>query len=66
VKGCSKTLAEAIYKAAKSVNNNFLSYRTIGGINTELQLHWVAYKLGILKDKATPVDIKWKCSQNSY
>lgn len=27
------------------------------GVNTELQLHYVAYKAGILREKASPADI---------
>ncbi len=50
-RGCQRTLAEAVYKAAKSCTNNFRG-RTIGGVNNELILHYVAYKLGILEMKA--------------
>ena len=34
-----------MYKQAKSINKNYLYGRTIGGLNTELQGHWIAYKL---------------------
>ena len=42
-RGAQKTLAEAMYKQAKAINKNFLYGRTIGGLNTELQGHWLAY-----------------------
>ena len=32
-----------MYKQAKAINKNFLYGRTIGGLNTELQGHWLAY-----------------------
>ena len=39
----AKTLAEAMFKAARSLNNIYLKGRTIGGIHTELLLHWVMW-----------------------
>jgi hypothetical protein len=38
------TLAQAMYYKAKEINKDFLSGRTIGGLDAELQGHWAAYK----------------------
>lgn len=46
-RGGGYTLATAMYYAAKTINKNYLSGRTINGIYTELTLHWAAYTLGI-------------------
>ena len=56
-RGGGKLLAEAIYKVAKSINKNYLKGRTIGGINTEIQLHYIAFKLGIKKANSEVADI---------
>jgi hypothetical protein len=53
-RGASKALAQAIYYAAKSIDKNFLSGRTIGGLDVELKFHYFAYTLGILRSKAEP------------
>ena len=42
-RGGGKDLAEGMYHAAKSIDSNYLSGRTIGGINTEMQIHYAAY-----------------------
>lgn len=44
-RGGGKVLAEAIYKQARAINKDFLSGRTIGGLNVELLGHWAAYLL---------------------
>ena len=44
-RGGQGLLAEAMYKQAKKINKKFLSGRTIGGLNIELQGHWAAYIL---------------------
>ena len=49
-KGGGKELASAMYKAAMFASPEYLSGRTTGGINTELQIHWAAYTLGILTE----------------
>ena len=56
-RGGSRTLAKAMYYAAKELSPDNLSGRTIDGINTELQLHWAAYKLKIKKENARKADI---------
>ena len=39
-RGGGRILAEGMLTAARSINSNYLSGRTIGGINVELQLHY--------------------------
>jgi hypothetical protein len=39
LRGGGKDLAEAMYKAAKFIDSDYLSDRTIGGINSELLIH---------------------------
>ena len=56
-RGGGKELAEAIYSAAKSISPEYLSDRTVGGINTEIQLHWVAYVMGIKEENSKVADI---------
>ena len=56
-RGGSSTLAAAMYKAAKSINSRFLYGRSISGINTELQLHYVAYVLGIKPKSSYQADM---------
>ena len=51
-RGGGKELAEAAYNAAKSISSDYLSGRTVGGLNTEIQLHWAAYVVGIKKENA--------------
>ena len=55
-RGGGKELAEAAYTAAKSISSDYLSGRTVGGLNTEIQLHWVAYVVGIKKENARVAD----------
>lgn len=55
--GGGKTLSKAIYDSSRKLSPNNLSGRTVDGINTELQLHWVAYKAGIKKENAKIADI---------
>ncbi len=56
-RGGGKTVAKAIYDAAKELSQDNFYGRTVDGVNTELQLHYVAYKAGILKKKASPANI---------
>lgn len=56
-RGKAKTLAEAMYKAAKSKNKAYLKGRTIGGIHAELLLHFLGYKANIKPKRTNPVDI---------
>ena len=56
-RGGGKTVAKAVYDAAKELSPDNFFGRTVDGVNTELQLHYVAYKAGILKKKASPADI---------
>lgn len=56
-RGGGKKLAQAIYDAGKTLSPDNFSGRTVDGINTELQLHWAAYKAGIKKENAKVADI---------
>lgn len=56
-RGGGKTVAKAIYDAAKELSPNNFPGRTVDGVNTELQLHYAAYKIGFLKGNASPADI---------
>ena len=56
-RGGGKTVANAIYDDAKELSPDNFYGRTVDGVNTELQLHYVAYKAGILKGNASPADI---------
>lgn len=56
-RGGAKTLAEAQFKASRTINKNGLQGRTIGGINTEMQLHWVAYELNIARESSKIADM---------
>ena len=56
-RGGGEELAEAIFYAAKSISNDYLEGRTAGGINTELQMHWVAYNIGFMPDNASPANM---------
>ena len=44
LQGGGEELAKAMYEAAKKINPDNMSGRTIGGINVEFQLHYIAYK----------------------
>jgi|GEM_PF-1138468 len=65
-RGGGKLLAEAIYKVAKSINKNYLKGRTIGGVNTEIQLHYIAFKLGIKKSSSKAADIGASYGNTGY
>ena len=56
-RGGGKTVAKAIYDAAKKLSPSNFYGRTVDGVNTELQMHYVAYKAGILKKRASPANI---------
>ncbi len=55
--GGGKTVAKAIYDAAKELSPSNFWGRTVDGVNAELQLHYVAYKAGIMKENASPANI---------
>lgn len=55
--GGGKTLAKAIYDASRELSSDNFSGRTIDGVNAELQLHFAAYKGGIMKKNAKTADI---------
>lgn len=55
--GGGRTVAKAVYDAAKELSPDNFFGRTVDGVNTELQLHYVAYKAGILREKASPANI---------
>ena len=55
--GGGKTVAKAIYDAAKELSPDNFFGRTVDGVNTELQLHYAAYKAGIRKENASPANI---------
>ncbi|MEE1047276.1 MAG: hypothetical protein U0M60_07605 [Clostridia bacterium] len=55
--GGGKTVAKAIYDATKKLSQDNFFGRTVDGVNAELQLHYVAYKAGILREKASPANI---------
>ena len=65
-RGGGKLLAEAIYKVAKSINKNYLKGRSIGGVNTEIQLHYIAFKLGIKKSSSKAADIGASSDNTGY
>ena len=65
-RGGGKLLAEAIYKVAKSINKNYLKGRSIGGVNTEIQLHYIAFKLGIKKSSSKAADIGASYGNTGY
>ena len=56
-RGGGKLLAEAIFKIVRQIDKKLLSGRSIGGINTELQLHYAAYVLGIKRSSSHVADI---------
>jgi len=41
--GGRRALATAMYTAGRYISSDFLSHRTIGGLDTELYYHWVPY-----------------------
>lgn len=51
-KSCKKNIQKG-----KEKGKTFLLGRTIGGVDVELKLHWLAYTLNIAKDHANPADI---------
>ena len=53
----AKTLSEAMYQAAKSINRSYLKGRTISGLHTELFIHWALYKVGIKKSRTQCADM---------
>lgn len=56
-RGKAKMLAEAMYKAGKHINKNYLKGRTIGGLHTELVVHWALCTLGIKGGSTTEADM---------
>ena len=50
-------MAKAICDAGRELSQDNLSGRTVDGVNAELQLHWAAYKTGIMKKNAKTADI---------
>ena len=65
-RGGAKQLAKAMFEAAKSISKKYLSGRTVGGINTELQLHWAAYSVGFMTKNASPADIGGMTNKPGY
>ena len=55
-RGGGMTLAGAVYKQAADVDRDFLVGRTVGGLYTELQGHWLLYRLTGL-DRARVADM---------
>ena len=56
-RGWAKTLAEAMYKATKSINSSYLNGRSITGIHVELFIHWALYKVGIKQSSTKEADM---------
>ena len=56
-RGGAKTLAEAMYKAGKHISSRYLKGRTIGGIHTELFIHWALYNLHIKVNSTERADM---------
>ena len=67
--GRTRIVAEALFKAIKSINKKYkkqyLKGRTIGGINSEISWHYRAYYLGILGSNANPADLGSTDKKNS-
>ena len=67
--GRTRIVAEAIFKAIKSINKKYkkkyLKGRTIPGINSEISWHYRAYYLGILVNHANPADLGSTDKKNS-
>ena len=59
--GRTRIVAEAIFKAIKSINKKYkkkyLKGRTIPGINSEISWHYRAYNLRIAVNHANPADL---------
>jgi len=45
LRGYSTTLAEEMLNVTRSINPYYLSGRTLGGIRTDVQLHWAGYAI---------------------
>ena len=56
-RGWAKTLATAMYKAAKSISSSYLKGRTITGLHIELFAHWALYKVGIKPSSTKRADM---------
>lgn len=67
--GRTRIVAEAIFKAIKSINKKYkkkyLKGRTIPGINSEISWHYRAYNLRILVNHANPADLGSTDKKNS-
>ena len=50
----------------KSINKNYLKGRSIGEVNTEIQLHYIAFKLGIKKSSSKAADIGASYGNTGY
>ena len=64
-----RIVAEAIFKAIKSINKKYkkkyLKGTTIPGINSEISWHYRAYNLRILVNHANPADLGSTDKKNS-
>ena len=67
--GRTRIVAEAIFKAIKSINKKYkkkyLKGRTIPGINSEISWHYRAYNLRIAVNHANPADLGPTDKKNS-
>lgn len=67
--GRTRIVAEAIFKAIKSINKKYkkkyLKGRTIPGINSEISWHYRAYNLRIAVNYANPADLGSTDKKNS-
>ena len=67
--GRTRIVAEAIFKAIKSINKKYkkkyLKGRIIPGINSEISWHYRAYNLRILVNHANPADLGSTDKKNS-
>ena len=67
--GRTRIVAEAIFKAIKSINKKYkkkyLKGRTIPGINSEISWHYRAYNLRIAVNHANPADLGSTDKKNS-
>ena len=67
--GRTRIVAEAIFKAIKSINKKYkkkyLKGRTISGINSEISWHYRAYNLRIAVNHANPADLGSTDKKNS-
>ena len=55
--GDTYALAHAIYTITKRISSKYLRGRTIGGINSELIIHYACYVLGIKRRSTHQIDI---------